>query len=470
MFRLWRVMAGCCVALGMVALPAPAATHEVSGQTPSGAWYRIAVPEGWQAGDALVLYQHGFDLATPSGPPSLGPLEDLALAEGYAIAASSFSQRGWALFRAIDDNRELLAAFTAQFGTPGQMLPFGGSMGGLIALKLAEADGFPPVHGVLAMCPAAAGSRLWDFAIDLRLAYAAVCKGSGDLSRGAEPLWWAFDLDSIPDRLGDLSDLSGIADNADVIATLAQINRCTGLNVPAYLRNDAMRRRLAELMTFAHISDEKFFLTNLGYATFVLADLVRAPDKLAGLNPFTTTGVDYGDDPQIDAAIERIQADPVAAQALRSVSDFQGRVGSAKILTLHTSRDQLVIPGNEDVVRARVPAAQLTSAIVAEDTPTHCGFSVAEGVAGWEALRAWMAGAAQPAVADLQSACLALVAQGLVAGPCRFDAQAQVAPFDSIVHPRPSPPRVWGHAARPQPPARGIHADGAASAARRINP
>ena len=37
------------------------------------------------------------------------------------------------------------------------------------------------------------------------------------------------------------------------------------------LRNDAMKRRLATLMNLAHISDEKFFVTNIGYATYALA-------------------------------------------------------------------------------------------------------------------------------------------------------------------------------------------------------
>jgi len=446
------------ICLAVMCLQARAATQEISGQLASGAWYRIAVPEGWQAGGVIVLYQHGFDFSTPSGPPSLGPLKDLALSEGYAVAASSFRTRGWALFHAIDDNRDLLGVFAQRVGMPGYMLPFGGSMGGLIALRLAEAEGFPPVPGVFTMCPAAAGARVWDTAIDLRLAYATVCRDAGELSHGEAPLWWAFNLDAIPDNLGDLSNLAGVVDNAQVIEALAQINRCTGLNLPAYLRNESMRRRLAQLMTFSHISDEKFFLTNLGYSTFVLADLVRAPDKLAGLNPFMTAGVDYRDDAQIDAGIERIVADPLAWQALHAASDFRGRIGSAKVLSLHTSKDELVIPGNEDYIRAVLPEQQRTLAIVAEDAPTHCGFNLAEGVAGWEALRAWIAGAPQPRVSDLQTLCTSLLAQAPDAGPCRFDPAAQVERFDAAVRPRAlAPTRPVGHSRHLRPP----HSSGA---------
>ncbi len=448
-------------------LPAIAgATQEMSGQAPSGAWYRIAAPAGWQAGDALVLYQHGFDFDAPSAPPSLGPLLDVMLHEGYAVAASSYRQRGWALFTALADNRELLDRFTRQFGAPGEIVSFGGSMGGLIALKLAETRGLPPVSGVYALCPAAAGARLWDAAIDLRLAYDVVCADAGALPTGAEPLPWAFDLDRIPDDL----NLDDPSDRGDFLSALLPVVRCTGLGLPNGIRNGAMKRRRTELMAFTHITDEDFLTTNLAYATFVLGDLVRAPDKLAGRNPFTTAGVDYSSDPAIEASIARIGADPLGAIALRASSDFAGAIGAAKVLSLHTSQDQLVIPGNQDFLRERIAAEQLTSAIVVEDVPSHCGFTPAEGLAGWEALRGWTAGGSQPRVSDLQTACGDLVADG-IEGPCRFDPDAQVAPFDSVVRPRPAvpglPTRLPPVGPAPLRPPR--HTRGAPAAAR-INP
>ncbi|MEO7062163.1 MAG: hypothetical protein ABI082_00115 [Dokdonella sp.] len=420
---------------------AQTAVQEFTGTTPSGAWYHIQLPPGWKAGNALVMYQHGLDFKNASNPPGVGPLSKVMLGEGYAIAASSFSQRSWALFSAIDDNRELLSTFETIAGTPGEIVPFGGSLGGLISLKLAEARGFPPVRGAYALCPVAAGSRAWDAAIDLRLAYDVVCKDAGNLPTGAQPLPWALNLDQIPDNLGDLSD------QVQVAKALLPLNQCTGLNLPTWLRNDAMQRRLDELMTFSHITDEDFFLTNVAYSVFVLSDLVRAPDKLANRNPFTTAGVDYSSDPAIDSGIARISADPAAAAAFRAASDFGGAVGSAKILSMHTSRDQLVIPSNQEFIRKTLPANQLTSAIVDEDTPSHCGFTAAEGLAGWEALRAWKDGAPQPDVAVLQKACSTIAASGSAPGPCRFDPGAQLASFDSIVRPRPAAPRlvVRGH-------------------------
>ncbi len=413
---------------------ATAATQVLSGQTASGAYYQIKVPDGWKTGDTLVLFQHGLSFDPPAPNPDLGPIADLQLSEGYAVAASSFSQRSWALFNAPDDNAQLLDAFKQQVGTPGAIIPWGGSLGGLVALKLAEDPRFAPVPGVYSACPPAAGSRVWDFGIDMRLAYDVVCKdvnSAGQLLTGAQPTPWAFNLGDIPDNLSDLED------EAQLAQTLLPINVCTGVNLPSDLRNGAMQRRLTQLENFGHITDKDFFLIDMGYATYGLSDLVRAPDKLNGLNPFTTTGVAYSD-ASINAGIARIDADPFAQLYFRWASDFRGRIDpTTRIVSMHTSQDQLVIPANQSVLRSTVPASQLTSAIVNEASPTHCGFNLAEGVAGWEALRAWIAGGGQPAVADLQTACEAAVAGG-AAGPCRFDASIVPPSFDSQVAPRPA--------------------------------
>ena len=418
------------VALACLAPAAPAATVEWTGVMDSGAHYRIAAPDGWRPGDALVLYQHGFNSKQATKAPSLGPLREIMLAQGYAVAATSFRQAGWALFHAVDDNRDLLTVFEDLLGPPGSIIPFGGSMGGLIALKLAEQNGLPPVPGVLSLCPAAQGSRLWDAALDLRLAYDVVCTSSRSrLPEGAQPLPWAMDLDQIP------GDLDYIGDQVDALRVLAPVVRCTGLGLPPELRSSSAAQRLARLMDFAGTDDEDFFATNLAYATFALGDLVRQPDKLAGRSAMGNIGVQYPD-PVFDAGIARVEADPMAALRLRWLSDFHGNSGDTRIMSLHTSDDQLVIPGNQDVLRERVAANRLVSAIVVEDEPSHCDFNPAEGMAGWQALHDWMQGGAQPSVADLQQQCQQLEGSG-AEGPCRFDPDAQYLPFDAVVAPRP---------------------------------
>ena len=405
-------------------LPA-AAVEQVTGRTSGGAYYRIVVPDGWEAGDALVLYQHGFDFDPPGENPSLGPLLEVQLAQGYAVAASSYSQRGWALFTALDDNAELLDAFTQRFGSPGELVPFGGSMGGLIALKVAEDPRFSAkATSVFALCPAADGLGAWDFAFDLRLIYDQICKdvSGGELQQGSPPHTWALDLDQIPPNL----DLEDPADSEDALRAMARVTQCTGLALPSSFRPLQQRERLAELKRRSRVDDEDFLATNLAYAVFAMSDVVRAPDKLGGRSPFESARLRYVDGEDINN-LRPVHTDPFGRLDLAVSSAIAG-TGIAKIISLHTSRDQLVVPAHQAHLRRRYPAERLVSAIVAEETPTHCVFTPAEGLAGWEALRAWEAGSDRPTVAQLQASCTALSGAG-IEGPCRIDAAAQVGDF-----------------------------------------
>ncbi|WP_313919348.1 hypothetical protein [Tahibacter sp.] len=419
------------LALG-IAAPA-AAVRELRGQAPSGAHYTIAVPDGWKTGDALVLYQHGLNFS-PDNDPGLGPLRDLALEQGYAIAGSGFTSRGWALLRAVDENKELLEIFRRDVGDPGELLPFGGSMGGLIALKLAEdRDLNPLIKGVLALCPPVAASRAWDSGLDVRLAYDAVCSdvNNGRLKTGAEPYPWAYNLNDIPDDLDDLQF------DPDVRSALLSVTVCTGITLPQSIRTNGMRDRLARLQRITGIQDERFLLTNIAYSTFVMSDVLRAPDKMDGRNPFGNIGAMYTD-VDLDRRIRRVTPQPAAAVEFNWHSDFRGDVGTTRVLSLHTSGDELVVPEHQFVLRQRLPATQLLSTVVRETEPSHCGFSEAEGLVAWEALRSWKDGGVKPTVAQLQQGCL-----GIASGAdCRFDETYVPGSFDALVPPRAAPVTV----------------------------
>ncbi len=196
-----------------------------------------------------------------------------------------------------------------------------------------------------------------------------------------------------------------------------------------------MKRRLAQLMALGHITDEDFFVTNMGYATYALSDLVRAPDKLNGLNPFSTIGVDYGD-ATLDADIARISPDPFGQLYFKWSSDFRGRVSpSTKIISIQTSQDQLVIPANQDVLRHTLPASQLTSALVNEASADtlriharrRCGGMGSVARLGW-----------RRAAADGERSAEHVQRRDRAgaAGPCRYDASITVPSFDSQVQPR----------------------------------
>ena len=88
----------------------------LEGTTDGGAFFKIVVPTAWN-GD-LVIWNHGFSLS-PVGPVSdLGPLSALQLSEGYAVAASSYQQIGWALFHTKNDLQNMIGVFKANSVLP----------------------------------------------------------------------------------------------------------------------------------------------------------------------------------------------------------------------------------------------------------------------------------------------------------------------------------------------------------------
>ncbi len=105
---------------------------------------------------------------------------------------------------------------------------------------------------------------------------------------------------------------------------------------------------------------------------------------------------------------------------------------------MHTDKDGLVIVENQSEYQGVVDADNLTVGVAVEAEPTHCGFSPAELVAGWESLRGWLAGAPQPTAASLQGTCQVIEAtQGaLFSGPCRIDPTFVIPDMDGRIAPR----------------------------------
>jgi len=414
--------------LVLTALPVPAgAQTELSGQTPGGAFYRILVPDGWTPADGLVIWNHGFDLDPIEPNPSLGPLVDVQRAEGYAIAASSYSLTGWAVFETHKDNAELLDVFESQFGVPEHVFVTGASLGGIVTARDIEAGLLGNVVGALPICGALAGSRLWEGGVDLRLLYDFVCDGvpGADIAGGADGL----PPGTQPTDLNRLQ-LAGA------------VQACTGAVLPD-IATPAQDQRLQRILDLTGLP-ESFFLVDMDFVTFGLSNLVHDPDKLGGATALGNENVDYGD-AAINAGIARVKPDPAARQRLFDSYTPTGNVGDVKIVSIHTDKDGLVLVENESAYASVVPAANLTTGIVVEDEPTHCGFNEAEVLAAWEILRGWVAGAPQPSPNDLQGTCEALAAGDLASGPCRFDPNFVVPDLDGRVRPRaddqtPEPP------------------------------
>jgi len=131
-----------------------------------------------------------------------------------------------------------------------------------------------------------------------------------------------------------------------------------------------------------------------------------------------------------------VTADPQARRRLLDNFTPTGDVGEVKIVSLHTDQDGLVVVENTTEYAAVVPATQLTTGIVVEDEPSHCGFSDAELLAAWESLRGWVAGGRQPSAGDLQATCESLAGTGAAAGPCRIDPGFVAPELEARIRPR----------------------------------
>jgi hypothetical protein len=406
-----RAIAVLSMFLSLGTASASSGTTVLSGEA-GNAFYRIVVPDNWN-GD-LVIWNHGISLA-PIGPVSdLGPLAALQLAEGYAVAASSYRQAGWALFKSTEDLQTLYQVFVEHFGVPQKVLVTGASLGGLVTAAAIERGEIGNVAGALSLCGVVGGSRIVDGLLDIRLLYDAVCS--------------AVPGASIPGGAEGLPEGSTLT-----VTQMAQaVHACFGILAPPAFRTPDQQTRLAKFLTLARVP-ENFVLTDMGFATFGLSDLVHDPEKLKGRLGTGNETVTYGD-PSIDATIERVSPHPGAAHRLQENYTPTGAIGNAKIVALHTDKDGLVVVENESEYASVVPAANLTTAVAVEAVPSHCNFTSAEVVAGWETLRGWVAGLPHPSAASIQGLCTVLAPT--VGGPCRIDPTFVVPNMDARVRPR----------------------------------
>jgi hypothetical protein len=392
--------------------PPVTATESVSGRTAGGAHYQIVVPDVWN-GD-LMIWNHGFSLGQP------GPVEDiedqffLQLLEGYAVAASSYQLRGWAVFRTNQDLEELVDAFKANFGIPDRVIVSGASLGGIVTAAALEQADLGNVVGALTYCGILGGSRNWDAALDFRLLYDLTCAGmpGAQVPGGAKGLPKNTNLTR--------RDVEGA------------VNACTGVNLRKSQRSRKQKKNLKQLVKVGKIP-ESFIETVMWYSTFGMSDLVYDRAKLKGKLGVGNQNVDYGK-AKINRTIQRVKPKRKAAKKLAKNFTPTGNVGDVKIVALHTSGDGLVFVENLGEYASVVPPANLTTAVAVENRPSHCLFNPAEVFAGWAALTNWINDGVQPTAADIQAECNTW--RPVLGGACRFDPNYQIRDFDTRVRPR----------------------------------
>lgn len=395
-----------------------------------GARYSIKLPAKWNG--TLLLYSHGYRFAQP-GPPDFSPvntdpqvsstdrdgtgsdaLTQKLLAEGYALAGSSYKSNGWAVADGVAAGEALHKRFSQLVAKPKRTYVWGDSLGGLITEILAERNpGW--VDGAAPMCGAVAGPNLnFDAALDVAFAVKTLIdpglKLDGYASAEDANANWQQAAKLVEKAAADTAH--GGTAKVLYIAALTDAPNKTGTydghDIPSQVKGTV-----------------ESLLTALAFGTAGRYEL----EQRVGGNPSDNTSADYAK--RIDsteasliktvggdaatftaklAAAPRVSADTAARDAFEKIGDTTGDL-RAPTITLHTEADPLVLVANESILAARVSAHNDGGRLVqlyvqappkyAESTGApygagHCNFTDQQRAALIDTLDTWVRGGVYP--------------------------------------------------------------------------
>src|SRR5216683_6031682 len=170
--KAFLVMLATAVAVMAGSVTAGAANPPPETGTIDGANFIIEMPATWNG--TLVLYSHGY--VTPGSALVARDAGDSVtrawlLANGNAIAGSSYSQNGWALQQAFHVQIALLDHFKSEHPDLKRTIAWGHSLGGIITAALVQL--FPDrFAGAIPMCGVVAGGPgVWNSGLDTEFVF-----------------------------------------------------------------------------------------------------------------------------------------------------------------------------------------------------------------------------------------------------------------------------------------------------------
>ena len=344
--------------------------------------YQVEIPTAWN-GD-LVMFAHGFAGfgTTVSVDPPPRALREQLVSQGYAWAASSFSENGYTPGIGADDTLALKLYFEQQFGKAKRVYLAGASMGGNVVTLSLEHYG-DQYDGALAVCGAVAGEEI----IDYLTSWTALAEYTSGvpfpIGEGAGKMTPVL-LQEVPKALGspDLPTQKGKA-------FASAVKNLTGGPRPF----------------FAEGFKEQY-LVNFGL-------LLLDPDRKAlAARAGTNVGVTYDvddtlgiTDTQLNAGVRRLKADADARNAVThpDAVPTTGKI-TKPLLTLHGTGDLFVPISQEQSYRQKVDALGKGDLLVqrAIRSGGHCKFSDAEYTTAFNDLVAWVKDGKKPAGDDLR--------------------------------------------------------------------
>jgi hypothetical protein len=410
----------------------PADARCFSGKDAAGAYYWIVMPAVWN--NRLVVHAHGGpELGAPDAKRTADDVTRWAIWPrlGFALVASSYHQGGVAVKSAAGDVLESRARFVAQFGEPQRTLLHGQSWGAGVAARTAElfnprgANDKRPFDGVL-LTSGVLGGATWsyDFRMDLRVVYQAVCGNHPRADEAPYPLWMGLPAGATLTR-AELAD---------------RVDACTGVRKAAADRTPAQAEKLARILGAVHIP-ERTLIAHLNWGTWHFQDIVQK--RTAGANPFVTEGVRYPgsiDGAPLDARVARYRADAAAVATLAADADPTGQI-EVPVVTMHAIDDPTAFVELEHTFHHTMRTAGHADGLLQLFTTDaeHSYLTDAAYVSALGALEQWLDSGTRPTAAVVSARCAEAARSRGMDLICRFVPDYQVKPLSTRVPSRTKP-------------------------------
>ena len=343
--------------------------------------YAIEVPANWNG--ELVLYAHGFagfgtEVAVQTPPAAL---RRYLVTNGFAWAASSYSENGYDPGIGADDTLALKRYFAQTVGAPKRTYLAGASMGGnVVALALEHQKG--EYDGALSLCGALGGITQIDYLVSW-VAAAEFTSGLNFRIGQAGANLAALFLQDVPRELG-----APTAPTAKGKQFASVILNLTGGPRPFFA--EGFNEQYTVNFGLALLDPERKSLVNRAATN---SDVNYHIDSALGLT-----------DEQINNGVKRYASDPASrnAEAHPDMVPTTGTI-TVPLLTLHGTGDLFVPISQEQYYRQQVAKAGKSDLLVqrAIRSGGHCKFSDQELTAAFEDLVNWVRNGAKPKGDDI---------------------------------------------------------------------
>jgi len=379
-------------------------TSRWAGLMPSGAAYRVEVPQNWNG--KLVMFAHGYagvgDKLVAQDPPIRRHL----LRNGYAWAASSYTKNFYDVRAGIEDTNDLALAFNTiaaansrTLAKPSRVYIIGTSMGGHVAAAAVEAEALRTTNhkmkydAAMPMCGPVGDTELFNIMAGMQMSAQAMT----GYANTPMAQWHTIADKVIPALFSTYPATPGLGVPMAMTSPLGMqyasvIKNLTGGERPMFAQALAFGGSLS--LPFGSLGSDG---TIDGILNKNVLDTTRLSYVIDG-NPEATA--------QLNAAVQKVTAAPDANRlrrdGLRWIPQVNGEF-SVPVVSIHTLGDLYVPFGMQQLYRKRAQAHGNDRLLVQRVMRgvSHCDFTVAEMTESFDALVKWESDGVKPAGDDV---------------------------------------------------------------------